>query len=256
MELESDKNVFPNLTFKTTSGVIESARRIKSLEEIEKITKAQAHVDYVLLPLLKAQTKEGISEQALKYKLDQALQKEGAFRPSFESIVAFGPSSACPHHISGARPLQKGDNILVDCGVFYEGYASDMTRNFSFGKPSRAFVTDYEDLLAIQEVACKKFIKDVKVADIDQEVRSAMGQKVEFYTHSLGHGVGLEIHESPGVSFRSKAVLQENEIVTCEPGYYRENQYGIRIEDLILVGKNKAKILSQTAKVLLNLDEI
>lgn len=246
---------FKNAKLKAQSGAIESLRSIKTEPELDIMRAAQAHVDEILLPFLKTNLKLGVSEAQLKFKLDQTLRERGKFGLSFESIVGFGAGSALPHYESGDRKLKQGDNILIDCGVIDRYYCSDMTRNFCYGLPSGGYKKDYAMLLQAQKSTLNQVKAGVKAQFLDSFCREAMGKESELFVHSLGHGVGLEIHEAPTLSAKSKDVLQVHEVVTVEPGIYRPNQHGIRIEDSMIVLKDGCEVLTKTTKELLSFDE-
>jgi len=246
---------FPKAKFTPQSGVVETLRRVKTDPEITKIATAQSHVDQVLLPFLKENLKTGVTEQALNFKLQQALQDQGKYGLSFPSIVAFGPHSSRPHHTSTNRKLKLGDNILIDCGVTFDGYCSDMTRNFIFGESSPEYLDKYKLLLDAQQRTQQKIIAGASTKNLDEFCRKALGDQSAYFTHSLGHGVGLEIHELPTLSTRSKDTLQVGEIVTNEPGLYYPEKFGIRIEDLLVVTESEPRVLSQFVKDLLSFDE-
>lgn len=246
---------FKNAKLKAQAGAIESLRRIKTEPELDIMRAAQAHVDEILLPFVKNNLKEGVSEAQLKFKLDQTLRGEGKFGLSFESIVGFSAGSALPHYESGDRKLKQGDNILIDCGVIDRRYCSDMTRNFCYGSPSESYLKDYALLLQAQKSTLAKVKTGAKAKALDSFCREEMGKDSALFVHSLGHGVGLEIHEAPTLSAKSKNILQTREVVTVEPGIYRPNQHGIRIEDTMIVQEEGCEVLTKTTKELLSFDE-
>ncbi len=247
-KLKQLKKDFLNVKFTPQNGVLETLRNQKTREEIAKIKKAQAQVDKVLLQVLHDNLRVGITEKELEFKLEMAIRDGGKFDLSFESIVAFGPNSAIPHHASGSRKLKKGDNILIDCGAKFEGYCSDMTRNFGFGDVSAEFQNKYDLLRDVQEKILAQYKVGAKPKDLDAACRKLLGKETEFFTHTLGHGVGLEIHELPTLSKKSKIPFTKNEVVTCEPGIYYPGKFGIRIEDLVVIGGDEPEVLSTTTK--------
>jgi len=259
-QLERIKRLFPRVKFNPQKKALEHLRRQKNLEELKLIRVAQGHVNQLLHPFLKANIKEGMTEKELAFGLETALRDKGKFDLSFPAIVAFNSNSAIPHHEPNETKLKIGDNILIDCGVKYQGYCSDVTRNFAFRGASREYQKAYQDLLQVQEKSLLEFVPNKKVREIDEFVRRELGSNEAFFTHSLGHGVGLELHELPliiGVqtqdkkSSNSETVLQENEVVTSEPGIYFPNKFGIRIEDLLVIRKDKPEILSTITKDLI-----
>ena len=245
------KKTFPHLNFRSQKSVIEKLRRQKTEEEIKKIKTAQSHVDALLIPFLKAKLKTGVTEQELKSELETAIRDKGRFDIPFVTVVAFSENSAIPHHESGSRKLKKGDNILIDCGAKYEGYCSDMTRNFGFGSVSKEYLNKHQLLLEVQEKTLSEYKPLKSTKSIDQHCRTYLGDEAGYFTHSLGHGVGLEIHELPNLSSKSNFILQERDVVTCEPGLYYPGKFGIRIEDLIVIQKDAPMVLSKTPKELI-----
>jgi len=254
-QFEKYKQWFEGVRLKSESGVIENLRRVKNDTELQIMREAQAHVDSILVDFVKANVSAGITEQQLKFKLDQALQAEGRYGLSFDSIVGFGPGSALPHYESGNRPLKQGDNILIDCGVVDRHYCSDMTRNFVFGAASAAYKKDYAVLLQNQEKTLQAVRSGVEAKALDLQCRDGLGDLSALFIHSLGHGVGLEIHEAPILSVRSEGMLQVGEVVTVEPGIYKAGEYGIRIEDSAIVQPSGNEVLTKTTKDLLSFDE-
>ncbi len=245
------KKLFPSVRFRTVTNFWEKQRRQKKSREIEHIKTAQAQVDRVLVPFLKSKLAVGVTEQAMAFELEHLIRGNGRFGLSFEAIVAFGENSAIPHHAPTTRKLKKGDNILIDCGAKFEGYCSDMTRNFSFGVPSDDYLEKFENCLIAQEKALKNYKKGANIANLEKIARDSLGADAVYFTHSLGHGVGLEIHEMPEISTRQKGTLELHEVVTCEPGIYFPDKFGIRIEDCLVVGEKGPIVLSQTDKNLI-----
>lgn len=254
-QFEKYQQWFAGVRLNSQPAVIENLRRVKTTSERQIMQEAQAHVDSILVDFIKVNVKRGITEQQLKFKLDQALQAEGRYGLSFDSIIGFGPGSALPHYQSGDRPLKHGDNILVDCGVIDRHYCSDMTRNFVFGSADKNYEKDYDTLLQNQVKALSGVRSGVETKALDLQCREGLGDLADLFIHSLGHGVGLEIHEAPTLSVRSQDVLQTNEVVTIEPGIYKAGKYGIRIEDSAIVQQHGSEVLTKTTKDLLSFDE-
>ena len=254
-EFKRYRRWFKQAKLKAQAGAIETLRKVKSETELDIMRAAQAHVDAALVPFLKSNLKAGVTEAQLKFKLDQALQAEGRYGLSFESIVGFSAGSALPHYESADRALKPGDNILIDCGVIDRRYCSDMTRNFVFGASSEGYKKDYAKLLQVQSEALKKVKSGVKAKSLDAFCRKGLGDLAALFVHSLGHGVGLEIHEAPTLSAGSKDVLQTGEVVTIEPGIYRPGEYGIRLEDTTIVLDDGNEVLTKTTKDLLSFNE-
>lgn len=254
-ELKRYRNWFKGIKIKPVPGVIENLRRVKLATELEILRAAQASVDLVLIDFLKANLRQGMTELELKFKLDQTLRQAGRYGLSFESIVGFGLGSALPHYQSGERKLNLGDNILIDCGVVDRHYCSDMTRNFVFGFVSESYKKDYAILLQSQIKTLEKVKTNVQAKKLDQFCRTSLGDLSDLFLHSLGHGVGIEIHEAPTLAARSQEILLTGDVVTIEPGIYRAGEYGIRIEDTVIVLSESAEILCKTTKDLLSFRE-
>jgi len=196
--------------------------------------------------------KVGVTEKELAFKLECLLKSEGKFSLAFESIVAFGANSAIPHHEPSNKKLELNQNILVDCGASFNRYCSDTTRNFWFGeindKKFKEYSIKFEALLEAQSKTLARYKNNAKIDEIDKFCRAELRDEAEFFSHSLGHGVGTEIHEQPTIRSNSKQKLHINDVVTCEPGVYYEGKFGIRIEDLVVITDYQPKILSRVDK--------
>lgn len=245
------KTLFSHADLSDVSQTIEIFRRTKDNEEQSCIRTAQAHVDQVLFPFLKEVLTEGVSEQTVTYRLKNILEDQGRYGLSFDPIVAFGTNTAVPHHRPNQTTLKATDCVLVDCGVTYQGYCSDMTRNVLFGSDNPEYRMWYEELLTIQNQTLQKCKEGVLCAELDIFVREQLGEKNKYFTYSLGHGVGLDIHEAPSFSKKSKDILQLDEVITIEPGIHKEGLFGIRIEDIGIVREDSFEVLSQTSKELM-----
>lgn len=226
---------------------------------ITDISTAQAHVDSILESLLPRILIIGASEKEVADRLETAIRAEGAFELAFPSIVAFSEGAAEPHHEPQEnRRLRPGDTILIDCGAKYNGWCSDVTRMFSLGEPSPLFLEKYNQVSRIHEEVLQQFLPGKKVTELDQFVREQLGEEAQYFVHGLGHGVGKEVHEAPRITSQFKKtappnppeVLQEGMVVTCEPGLYYSGQFGIRIEDILVIRAGRPEILSRTSRAL------
>lgn len=213
-------------------------RAIKSEYEIEQITKAQ-RIAEKSLQQLKSEIREGMTELELCARLEYLMKVNGSVRPSFDTIVAFGENSAIAHAKPGNRQLKYGDVILIDFGATYNGYCSDMTRTFVFGGCSEEFEQIYNAVLGANEIAISCIRSGIPLREADRVARNYLDlhNLAPYFTHSLGHGVGLQIHEYPSLSPNDTTDnrLQDGMVVTIEPGVYFEGRFGIRIEDMIVV---------------------
>lgn len=224
-------------------------RSIKSSKEIESISKANRIAEKAFSDIL-GLLKEGVSEKEMQIEFDYRIRKYGAEKTSFDTIIAFGENAAVPHHKAGVRKLKNGDVVLADFGAVYGNYCSDMTRSVFFGEPTQDMKMAYETVLQAHNAAICILKDGVHAKDVDCAARSII-ENSKFkgtFLHSTGHGVGIEIHEMPVLSEKSNDILYENMVVTVEPGIYVENEFGIRIEDMIQIGKNESHSLASFDK--------
>lgn len=226
-------------------------RMVKEEEELVALTRAADLADEAWAELLKEQWL-GRSEKELAWLLEQRLREKGAERLSFETIVASGSNGACPHAEPGDRLIQKGDLVTVDFGCVVDGYCSDMTRTVAVGTPSDEAVYWYESVLRAQESAVAAVCSGASAQAIDALSRQILKEAEldRYFGHSLGHGVGLEIHELPNLSPKSDIVLKEGMVVTVEPGVYLPQKGGVRIEDTVVVTAEGCRRLTRSSKVL------
>lgn len=235
-ELQSWKKRFKSLTFTPSKHPVEELRLIKDKEEIKNLKKSQQINEETLKRVIKL-FKNGVTELELAWKIKTIGHDLGAEDISFEPIIGFGPHSATPHHQNTNKKLKIGDVVLVDMGMKYKGYCSDMTRTFFTKKPTAEQEHVYFKVLNAQMDAIKALKAGVKCSKLDTISRESMGEDAKHFGHSLGHGIGLDVHEAPGLSSRSKDILKENMIVTVEPGIYLPGKFGVRIEDMGRVTK-------------------
>ena len=245
---------FPEVAFEAVNSVIAKCRATKDSTEIRSIQGAQQITDEVF-SILCERIRPGITEKELAAEIVYEHLRRGAERMSFDPIVAFGPHSALPHAQPSDQTLRKGDVVLLDFGCFYEGYASDMTRTLVVGHASETFREVYQIVLCAQEKALKILRANQLACAVDAAARRVIEEAGygEFFTHSLGHGVGLEIHEWPRLSQFSEEPVPLHAVVTVEPGVYIPGQFGVRIEDLVVVEEQGVQNLTRTSKDLLEL---
>lgn len=230
-------------------GLVERMRIVKDAAEIELIEAATRIADDAFEALL-AGGLEGRTERELALALEQDMRLRGAEAPSFDSIIAGGPHGALPHATPREVKLEEGQLVVVDWGARYGGYCSDCTRTVAIGEPGPAAREAYELVLGAQQVGLDEVRAGGDCKAIDKAVRDIIdGAGHEgHYGHGLGHGVGLEIHEAPTLSFRSEDTLSAGAVVTVEPGVYLPGELGIRIEDLVVVTDGAPRILTQIPK--------
>ncbi|MBI2019591.1 M24 family metallopeptidase [Candidatus Daviesbacteria bacterium] len=227
-------------------------RSVKTEDEIKKIEKACDIGDLAFKYIVK-KIKEGVSEKELAGELENFIRSKGAVL-SFPTIVAFGKNSAIPHHHTSDDKLDGNSQfILFDFGVKFENYCSDMTRTVFFGSPDKNQIKMYETVLGVQQKVVnavnsgeRKTSRIFKIADKFIKSKGFQG-----LPHSLGHGIGLEVHEHPSLSLKSKEVLKEGMVFSIEPGIYLSDFGGIRIEDLFVLEKTGLRQLTKSSKNLM-----
>ena len=237
--------------FHQTEGVVEKLRLIKSEQEISLIRKA-AKVGDKAFEFIRKIIKVGVSEKTLAVELEYFIKKR-AGNIAFSPIVAFNQNAAIPHYLpSRTCYLKPNSLILLDFGAKVNGYCSDMTRVIFFGKPTSNQVKAYHAVLETQQTALKKLKAGIKCAAADKLAKKFLTDKgyLEF-PHGLGHGVGLAVHEAPRLKTDSRETLDCNMVVTVEPGIYFPKDYGIRIEDLVVLKKDGVEVLTKAPKELL-----
>jgi len=244
--LEKNKKLFPKRKWKKSQQVFKKLRLIKDKDELKKIKKAAAIGD-IILKNIKPKLKKGVSEYSI-LELIRAHTFKLADGPSFEPIVAFGKNAACPHHHSGKTKLKKNDAALIDFGVKYQNYMSDMTRCFFVGKGIPKVQLMYEKLLIVQKAAVNMVRPGVRIKDLVLAVKGLLGKDAKLFTHGLGHGVGLKIHEGPSLSENAAGNLETGMVITIEPGLYKTGVGGVRIEDLLVVTKDGSELLTKSSK--------
>ncbi len=234
---------------------LESLRSIKSSEEILKIKKAcrlgDKTFDYILKKI-----KLGVSEKELAFEIEFFIKKHGA-DISFRPIVAFGKNSAIPHHQPSYKRLTTKDKfVLLDFGVKLNNYCSDMTRTVFFGKPTSEQKKMYETVLAAQQKVIESLhdisIYDAMAKNVDKVARDYILSKgYETIPHSVGHGIGIDVHEAPHLSPKSKDILKEGMVFSIEPGIYIPGFGGVRIEDLVVLEKTNPRLLTTSTRDLI-----
>jgi len=231
---------------KPVAGLVENIRRCKDDDEVKAIRKAARIASQALVASLR-KMKPGVTESELAGLVEYHMRKLGA-RPSFETIVAFGPNASRPHHQSSKRKLKKNDTVLIDFGVKVAGYCSDMTRCFAVGKPPGLFEKVYKVVHDAQSAAIAKIKAGVSLKAVDEAARKVIREHgFEPHGHGTGHGLGLEVHELPIVGPKSKGKLEIGDVITIEPGIYIPGKLGVRIEDDVLVTKTGSKIPSKAS---------
>jgi Xaa-Pro aminopeptidase len=229
--------------------LVESLRRVKDAGEIDRIRRACAIADdafQALLPMLS----ERPTERDFAVALEFAMRERGASGNSFDPIVASGPNGSKPHHVPSDRVIERNELVVCDFGCIVEGYCSDMTRTVSIGDPGPDARHLYEVVMQSQKAGRAAVAADVACAAVDRASRDVIADAgwADAFSHSTGHGVGLEIHEAPRVASTAGDTLLLNDVVTVEPGVYLPGIGGVRIEDTLVVGATGAESLTLTPK--------
>jgi Xaa-Pro aminopeptidase len=227
------------------SGTVEELRLVKTPEEIKKIRIA-TRIAMQAYGYIQDFIKPGVKEIELAAELERFIRFEGASSASFDIIVASGPNAALPHYQTAERKLKAAEAVMIDMGVEYRGYKSDLTRVFFLGKINTLITRVYGIVKAAQTAALAAIKPGVSASAIDMAARQYISKKGygRYFMHSLGHGIGLEVHEAPSVSAKQKQTVQQGMVFTIEPGIYLPGRFGIRIEDMVLVTRKGCEVIS------------
>lgn len=234
------------------SGMIETLREVKDESEIALIQKACEIADKGFAYIIE-QIKPGMTEIEVANQLDFYMRSLGATSVSFDTIVASGVRSAMPHGVASHKVIEQGDMITLDFGCYYEGYVSDMTRTFAIGDPGDKLREIHQIVLDAQlkvNAVAKAGMSGIELDAVARDYIASHGYG-EAFGHSTGHGIGLEIHEGPNVSFRAPKVFVPGNIITNEPGIYLPGIGGVRIEDDLLITPEGNKVLTHSPKELI-----
>lgn len=234
---------------KPTVGLLEGLRLRKDEGALRAIRAAQRIADEAY-----AEVRPGITagrrEVDVALDLELAMRRRGAEGVAFEIIVASGERGALPHGRASAKVIQDGELVTIDLGARVDGYHSDMTRTFAVGRVSSELRRLYDAVREAEEACVRRVKSGVKASDLDAHARELLAERdlAQYFVHSLGHGVGLAIHEGPGLSATSDAVLESGMVITIEPGVYLPGVGGVRVEDLVLVTEDGHEVLSRSEK--------
>lgn len=250
--MERMEQLFEGAEFSRIDEKLNSMRNIKSEDELVKLRKAAELADYAIEVGCK-EIAEGKTELEILMAIEFEMKRKGAEKMSFETMVLSGPKTASPHGTPGDRKIQKGDFILFDLGVVYDGYCSDITRTVSFGEPSEKQREIYETVRKAEQTAVDLVRPGVKARDLDKAARDVITDAGygEYFTHRLGHGLGISVHEFPSITGTNEMELQEGMVFTIEPGIYHPDITGVRIEDDVVVTADGVEVLTKFPKELL-----
>ena len=251
-QYENLKNLMPKTKWTKISGIIEKIAAVKDMLEIESLQTAIDITDEVFLKII-PELKEGAKEKEIAAKISYLFKMNGAEGDSYESIIGSGWLGALPHARPTDKKFEKGDFVVMDFGALYNGYHADMTRTLIVGKPTSKHREIYDIVLESQLNGIQKAKAGIVCADVDFACRSIIENKDygDFFTHSTGHGIGLEVHTLPRIHKNNKSLLKTNNVITIEPGIYIPDWGGVRIEDDCLIEDNACIPLNKSIKELI-----
>ncbi|WP_243523922.1 Xaa-Pro peptidase family protein [Bacillus pseudomycoides] len=243
---------YTNIELVQVSELVETIRAIKEESEIETI-KVAARIADEAFQHITGFLKPGVSEFDVRDELEFFMRKQGASSSSFNIIVASGVRSSLPHGVATNKMIENGDMVTLDFGALYNGYCSDLTRTIAVGSYSKEFEKIYDIVLEALKRGTEAIRPGESAKTIDDVTRNYITDHGygEYFGHSTGHGVGLELHEPLRLSQESKAILQEGMVVTVEPGIYIPNWGGCRIEDDIVITKDGYEVITQSNRDLI-----
>ncbi|OQX17778.1 MAG: peptidase M24 [Desulfobulbaceae bacterium A2] len=233
------------------NGLVEGLRVIKSEAEIARLQRSVQLNETVFQQAL-ATIRPGMREDEAARLIENLMGELGAEGPSFPTIVAGGENAAKPHAVPGARPIRADEPLLIDMGLILDGYCSDMTRTVVLGTPDTTFVTRQRLVRRAQLAACNVIRAGVSGGEADRAARRLLDEAGlgKAFNHSLGHGVGLAVHEEPRLSCRNRRLLKAGMVVTVEPGIYLPGWGGIRLENMVVVREDGCEILNHDTTML------
>jgi Xaa-Pro aminopeptidase len=239
---------------RVTDHLVEELRQVKEPGEIERIAQAAAIADEAFQHML-GYIRPGITEAEIALELEFTMRRNGSDGMAFDPIIASGPNGARPHAVPGPRRIETGDLIVLDFGARAGGYCSDMTRTICVGTPSDEQRRLYDAVLAANEAGLAAVKAGAPCVDVDRAGRDVLEARGlgDVFTHGIGHGVGLDIHELPTLSRTSTHSLRNQACVTVEPGVYIEGFAGVRIEDLVVVEDGGHRCLTNSPKELIQI---
>ncbi len=243
------KESSPDIEFVPLGDEIESIRRCKEPDEVLAVKEAVSIATQAFNTVLN-KIVPGRTEKEIANELDYTMRRLGADAPSFETIVASGPRAALPHAVPSDKVLERGETVVIDFGCQLNGYCSDETCTLALGP----IPEEMEEIYNVVHEAKQKGVRAVRaglpVRELDMIVRGCVEEKGfgEFFRHGTGHGVGIAVHEPPAITVKGDGILEENMIITIEPGIYFPNKGGVRLEDMVLVREDGGEVLTHLRK--------
>ncbi len=234
------------VTLVPVTDLVEKMRLCKSRAELEKIAQAVLLNEEIFQETYR-QLRPGMTEIEVALQIENRMRRQGADRPSFETIVAAGPNGARPHAVPTSRPLKEGEPVVIDMGLILDGYCSDMTRTVVLGSPDHQTKEIIRLVRRAQLAGMAALQAGVTGRQVDRAAREVIreGGYGDKFGHGLGHGVGLAVHEAPGLSPRATKKLQAGMVVTVEPGIYIEGWGGVRLENMVVVEEGGCRLLNK-----------
>jgi Xaa-Pro aminopeptidase len=253
-QLRLKKLLPPSMRLRPAPPLVEQARMVKDAEEVSCL-RAAAMLGASLFDVAVRSIRPGVKEHEVAAEMEYAARGAGAEGMSFETIIAAGPRSALPHGRASNAAIPAKGFVVCDFGVILSGYCSDMTRMVHVGSPGAGERRMYQAVREAQQAAVDAIQAGIGVSQIDRIARKLLQQKSlgRYFTHSTGHGVGLEIHEAPRIAAGQTEVLRPGMAITVEPGVYLPGIGGVRIEDLVVVTERKAEVLASVSKDLITI---
>ncbi len=238
------------LTMVETSDMVDGMRATKYEEEMDLLARAVEITDEALEEVTDS-LEVGATEREVAWELEKAMRERGAEALAFDSIVAAGRNGALPHHSPSDRAIGEGEPVVIDMGARYRGYCADLTRTVLVGEPDETFRRVYGTVLRAQLEAEERVRSGMTGAEVDAIARDVIAEAGygDNFGHSLGHGVGLAVHELPWVSQRAEEPLEDGMMFTIEPGIYLSDWGGVRIEDVVVLGDGRARVISKARKL-------
>jgi Xaa-Pro aminopeptidase len=242
----------PGWLIRSAPPLVEGMRLVKDAAEVESIRKAVMLGARLFERALEV-IAPGVREKEVAAEMEYAARKGGADEMAFSTIVASGQRSALPHGRASDAPVSRNGFVVCDFGVILAGYCSDQTRTVFVGRPSPEARRAYQAVRTAQQAAIDAVKPGCSVADVDRAARKVLQREKlgRFFTHSTGHGLGLEIHEAPRLAAGQNQALRSGMVITIEPGVYEPGKWGVRIEDVVVVTEHGCEVLTPTSKELI-----
>ena len=233
----------------STAGIVEKLRAFKDEDELKLLARA-IEIGDEAFELVAPTIEAGITEREIAWELEKAMRERGAEKIGYDIIVAAGANGALPHHRASDKIVEDGDAIVIDMGAVYEGYTGDMTRTIIVGEADETFLKVYDTVLRAQLEAEDKARAGMTGKEVDAIARDIITEAGygDAFGHSLGHGIGLEVHEEPRISAQSDQVLEDGMVFTIEPGIYLSGWGGVRIEDNVVMENGRVRIMTRSHK--------